>query len=158
FLGMTVSCARCHDHKFDPIYTKDYYSLVSYIQSSRQQMAFIDHPERVSNPAKKVRGLRQKAGQLAVKSVTEDLSGRLGGLEKALLDCRKDTSSVFAKGLARSNDELFRPWRVLADPALKTAEAWESKRKELLSQMQTSARAKEWKRFEDFGSGDYRGW
>jgi len=27
FLGMTVSCARCHDHKFDPIPTKDYYSL-----------------------------------------------------------------------------------------------------------------------------------
>jgi len=27
FLGLTVSCARCHDHKFDPIPTKDYYSL-----------------------------------------------------------------------------------------------------------------------------------
>lgn len=27
FLGMTVVCARCHDHKFDPIPTKDYYSL-----------------------------------------------------------------------------------------------------------------------------------
>lgn len=27
FLGMTVACARCHDHKFDPIPTKDYYAL-----------------------------------------------------------------------------------------------------------------------------------
>jgi len=27
FLGLTVSCARCHDHKFDPIPTKDYYAL-----------------------------------------------------------------------------------------------------------------------------------
>src|SRR6185503_11087871 len=27
FLGVTVSCARCHDHKFDPIPQKDYYSL-----------------------------------------------------------------------------------------------------------------------------------
>jgi mono/diheme cytochrome c family protein len=27
FLGLTVSCARCHDHKFDPIPTADYYSL-----------------------------------------------------------------------------------------------------------------------------------
>ena len=27
FMGLTISCARCHDHKFDPISTKDYYSL-----------------------------------------------------------------------------------------------------------------------------------
>lgn len=29
FLGMTIGCARCHDHKFEPITSKDYYSLVS---------------------------------------------------------------------------------------------------------------------------------
>ncbi len=29
FLGLTVTCARCHDHKFDPIPTRDYYSMVS---------------------------------------------------------------------------------------------------------------------------------
>ncbi|MEO1616195.1 MAG: PSD1 and planctomycete cytochrome C domain-containing protein [Planctomycetota bacterium] len=34
-LGMTVSCARCHDHKFDPIPTKDYYALVGVFQSSK---------------------------------------------------------------------------------------------------------------------------
>ena len=27
FLGLTVACARCHDHKFDPITTKDYYAI-----------------------------------------------------------------------------------------------------------------------------------
>src|SRR5262249_20230872 len=27
FLGLTVACARCHDHKFDPIPTRDYYAL-----------------------------------------------------------------------------------------------------------------------------------
>jgi hypothetical protein len=45
FLGMTVSCARCHDHKFDPIATKDYYGLAGFFQSSRMQQAFIDDPE-----------------------------------------------------------------------------------------------------------------
>jgi hypothetical protein len=34
FLGLTVSCARCHDHKFDPIPTKDYYSLYGVFASS----------------------------------------------------------------------------------------------------------------------------
>src|SRR5205085_3879795 len=33
-LGLTVSCARCHDHKFDPIPTKDYYSLYGVFASS----------------------------------------------------------------------------------------------------------------------------
>ena len=36
FLGLTISCARCHDHKFDPISTKDYYSLASIFASTRQ--------------------------------------------------------------------------------------------------------------------------
>ena len=36
FLGLTISCARCHDHKFDPITTKDYYSLASIFASTRQ--------------------------------------------------------------------------------------------------------------------------
>ena len=34
FLGLTVTCARCHDHKFDPIPTKDYYSLYGVFNSS----------------------------------------------------------------------------------------------------------------------------
>ncbi len=36
FLGLTISCARCHDHKFDPISTKDYYSLASIFASTKQ--------------------------------------------------------------------------------------------------------------------------
>jgi len=35
FQGVTVSCARCHDHKFDPIPTEDYYSLYGILNSSR---------------------------------------------------------------------------------------------------------------------------
>ncbi len=36
FLGLTVACARCHDHKFDPIPTKDYYSLYGVFANSEQ--------------------------------------------------------------------------------------------------------------------------
>jgi hypothetical protein len=48
FLGLTVSCARCHDHKFDPIPQKDYYSLYGVFANSRTpplvwQLPFV-HP------------------------------------------------------------------------------------------------------------------
>lgn len=34
FLGLTVSCARCHDHKFDPVAMKDYYALAGIFRST----------------------------------------------------------------------------------------------------------------------------
>ncbi len=33
FLGLTIGCARCHDHKFDPISQSDYYAMLSFIRS-----------------------------------------------------------------------------------------------------------------------------
>ena len=35
FLGLSLSCARCHDHKFDPISTEDYYGLYGIFRSTR---------------------------------------------------------------------------------------------------------------------------
>jgi hypothetical protein len=38
FLGLTVACARCHDHKFDAISTKDYYALAGFLESSNYRL------------------------------------------------------------------------------------------------------------------------
>ncbi len=46
FLGLTVSCARCHDHKFDPIPTTDYYALYGYFQSTRYPWPGIELEQR----------------------------------------------------------------------------------------------------------------
>ena len=35
FLGMTVNCARCHDHKFDPIPQRDYYQIKAALEGVR---------------------------------------------------------------------------------------------------------------------------
>ncbi len=42
FLGMTIGCARCHDHKFDPVPTRDYYSLYGIFQSTNFPEAGVD--------------------------------------------------------------------------------------------------------------------
>ena len=48
FLGLTVSCARCHDHKFDPISQKDYYALFGILGSCRPGRVAIDTPEKLN--------------------------------------------------------------------------------------------------------------
>jgi len=40
FLGLTLGCARCHDHKFDPVSTRDYYALAGVFQSTRTMENF----------------------------------------------------------------------------------------------------------------------
>ena len=47
FLGMTYGCARCHDHKFDPILHKDYYRLQAFFANTRiEDNADLEAPER----------------------------------------------------------------------------------------------------------------
>ena len=43
-LGLTVSCARCHNHKFDPISQKDYYKFYGMMVSSRPAIVNVDSP------------------------------------------------------------------------------------------------------------------
>lgn len=43
FLGMTIGCARCHDHKFDPIPTKDYYALAGIFRSTNTLKNYTDN-------------------------------------------------------------------------------------------------------------------
>ncbi|MBP7142928.1 MAG: PSD1 domain-containing protein [Opitutaceae bacterium] len=44
FLGLTVSCARCHDHKFDPIPTADYYSLYGVFANTQEPGSVFQEP------------------------------------------------------------------------------------------------------------------
>jgi hypothetical protein len=69
FMGMTVSCARCHDHKFDPIPTTDYYALFGFLQSSRMQQAFIDDPEPWARRLDQMQAQESQISQLVRQAV-----------------------------------------------------------------------------------------
>lgn len=77
FLGLTVACARCHDHKFDAISTRDYYSLAGFLQSSRRQEAYYAS-DALTRPALDRIQEHQRAGSRAlVQSITSsDFDGR----------------------------------------------------------------------------------
>jgi len=58
FLGLTVACARCHDHKFDPILQKDYYRLQAFFANTRLKddaELLLDAPARERYFAKRAR-------------------------------------------------------------------------------------------------------
>ena len=60
FLGLTVACARCHDHKFDPIAMKDYYALAGVLHSTEVSEALMDSPAR----AAEIGSVRRKIQQI----------------------------------------------------------------------------------------------
>ena len=64
FLGLTVSCARCHDHKFDPIPTQDYYSLAGVFRSSKLHNAPLCQPADIQ---------AYNAGQQRIKKTEADI-------------------------------------------------------------------------------------
>jgi len=59
FLGLTVGCARCHDHKFDPIPQKDYYRMQAIFQPAVSDRVFLDYnPSRQYDLAENSRSFR----------------------------------------------------------------------------------------------------
>lgn len=76
-LGMTIQCARCHNHKFDPITQRDYYRL----QSSLWGYVEVDHP--LVPPAE---AAKWRAANAAVEAKLDKLRGGLGDLEKPYKD------------------------------------------------------------------------
>ncbi|MEX0938392.1 MAG: PSD1 and planctomycete cytochrome C domain-containing protein [Pirellulales bacterium] len=76
FLGLTVACARCHDHKFDPIRTDDFYALAGYLKSSRMQEALLDPHQKIATAAGQLRQLRDE-GTALLRDVaaSTDLTG-----------------------------------------------------------------------------------
>jgi len=177
FLGLTISCARCHDHKFDAITTRDYYALAGYLQSSRFERAFLDDPARTAPLIQQIQQLWDQARPLAVSVTARRLEQRLAGLPAWLLveglvrqatpPGRPVTHRWQSRPRAFSPQqagELFAVWSALArtegqaDPGLFAA-----RRQELLQKMkERTVRSREaWqsvKVFTDFARDGYRGW
>ena len=73
-LGLTLACARCHDHKYDPIRTADYYALAGVFASSRQTTGPIVDPALVeaSEPARQ----RVKELEAEIAKLDKEIAAR----------------------------------------------------------------------------------
>src|SRR5579862_703478 len=74
-LGLTIQCAKCHDHKFDPIKQKDYYGLYAYFDSTTDKP--LDGNELLPAPAIKAPSPDQDAELKAVNREMSELRNRV---------------------------------------------------------------------------------
>ena len=92
FLGLTVSCARCHDHKFDPISTQDYYGLAGVFASSQLD----ERPLLPATEVAAVKAVRQQIRDLEakLKPLKEQKSPEAEAVEKQIADLKAANPNV----------------------------------------------------------------
>jgi len=76
FLGLTANCARCHDHKFDPISQADYYRMKSVFEGVRHGERVIATQEEVQRHEKKLGALNSRIAENDKRARRVDAVGR----------------------------------------------------------------------------------
>jgi hypothetical protein len=80
FMAMTMGCARCHDHKFDPILQKDYYRLQAFFANTR-----IEDNLPLAGPTRlKEWEAKNAAWETATKSIRDEMAALLEPARKTL--------------------------------------------------------------------------
>ncbi|MEM7235361.1 MAG: DUF1549 domain-containing protein [Planctomycetota bacterium] len=147
FLGVTISCARCHDHKFDPISQADYYALYGVFTSSRPAVITVDSKEKQDRNKRELKDLKARIraalatawardsnqfadliGEVRSGKATEAKKGRKRGSPKAGLQ------AAFDDAIKNATSPLH-PWaRVSSVAGTKFRRVWS----ELLDEWATS--------------------
>ncbi len=106
FMGLTVACARCHDHKFDPVSQRDYYALAGIFKSTKS-LANTDFVSRWNEQPLATPGERrqredwEKAVQESTQSIDRELERQRA---QVLARWEHDLARYLIEGLVRSRE------------------------------------------------------
>lgn len=134
FLGLTVSCARCHDHKFDAISQKDYYALFGILASCRPARRAIETSEIQQLNVNELRSLKQRirtSVAAAWLSSLQTLTVRIDNLNQPSGEPNGSLSEMVNRlKFAEQENRLGEEWKKVFSKPL-PAEANRSKSKSL---------------------------
>ena len=129
-MAMTVNCARCHDHKFDPIPTKDYYSLHGVFASCNEpkEGPILEQPN--DTPAYRDFLKELKVRQTAYEDfhtkvthdIADDLCSKAGDYMMALVDSKRSKSADLTRNGLMLKRGLSVPWGTQWDNNLRYLE------------------------------------
>ncbi len=105
FLGLTLGCTQCHDHKFDPISQADYYSLSAYFDS-------IDEDGKAGNGAKPNLEFRSPYAKRAVEEtgqLVEESDAAIGALHQSRIAAFEDWLAIQSETVR----DGFEPWKIV---------------------------------------------
>ena len=107
-LGLTVACARCHDHKYDPIPTRDYYSLASAYNGAGWNEIALAPPEVIARYDEGQRHIKEQDDK--IRQRLRDISQREGQKQFAnishYMQAAWRMNVLQAKGVKTSDEEI----------------------------------------------------
>ena len=171
FTALTVGCARCHDHKFDAISTKDYYALSGYLKSSHYALAAADDPAKLEPALRELRPVQQELQPLlrrqVARSASQAVAELAAGVRTALAGGARTVASeetpAWTRLLKSARETPEHPLHALAQLARVPESQFAAEKERLLRELQTRAdkahSADRGELFEDFsrpGWGDWR--
>lgn len=154
FLGLTVSCARCHDHKFDAISQTDYYAMFGIFASCRPALRDVNLESRQTTNVREIQQLKRKLRAELVTAWQASLSEATLGLLDPDEQLQRQMDS------AKEPEQLLHFWKQLTvrDDGMPLEDAWTDARQAWREQRDARSQRQDTRRWDLTSRSDFAQW